>query len=145
MRPRKEGTAVTKAMYCSLGLMLLTILHASPSMGQSLSQGNGNLRVMTYNVHEGTDFIEIQNATTTSEFLVAVGQTISAVRATNPPVRMQAIAQQILAAAPTLVSLQELDRWSSGPFDPVTQTCGQLTLEFDMLQELMSALGSLGG
>jgi endonuclease/exonuclease/phosphatase family metal-dependent hydrolase len=141
----KEGTAVTKAMYCSLGLLLLTILHASPSMGQSLSQGNGNLRVMTYNVDEGTDFIEIQNATTTSEFLVAVGQTISAVRATNPPVRMQAIAQQILAAAPTLVSLQELDQWSSGPFDPVTQTCGQLTMEFDMLQELMSALGSLGG
>jgi hypothetical protein len=41
-----------------------------------------------------------------------------------------------------LVSLQELDQWYSGPFDPVTQTCGPTSLEFDMLQELLSALGS---
>ena len=35
---------------------------------------------------------------------------------------MQALAKQILAAAPTLVSLQELDQWYSGPFGLGTQT-----------------------
>jgi hypothetical protein len=54
---------------------------------------------------------------------------------------MQALAKQIIAAAPLLVSLQELALWSSGPFDPVTQQCGPVSLEFDMLQELLSALG----
>jgi hypothetical protein len=34
-------------------------------------------RVMTYNVDEGTDFLQIQAATDLNSFLVAVGQTIT--------------------------------------------------------------------
>jgi len=109
-----------------------------------LSKGKGDLRVMTYNVDEGTDFLEVASATTQEEFLVAVGQTISQVRATNPPARMQAVAKQIVAAGPMLVSLQEVDQWSSGPFDPLTGTCGPLTVEFDMLQELLNGLAAQG-
>jgi len=108
-----------------------------------LSKGKGDLRVMTYNVDEGTDFFEVASATTQEEFLVAVGQTISQVRATNPPARMQAVANQIVAARPMLVSLQEVDQWSSGPFDPVAG-CGPVTVEFDMLQELLDALTAQG-
>jgi hypothetical protein len=96
---------------------------------------------MTYNADEGTDFIEVAGATNLTQFLIAVGQTISQVRATNPPSRMQALAKQILAASPTLVSLQELDQWYSGPFDQGTQTCGPVSLVFDMLQDLLNALG----
>lgn len=134
-----------KRALISLSALLLLVLLRVQGTAQSLSQGNGNLRVMTYNVDEGTDFIEVQSATTTAQFLVAVGRTITNVRATNPPARMQAVAQQIMAAAPTLVSLQEVDRWSSGPFNPLTGMCGALTAEFDMLQELMAALAALGG
>ncbi len=123
-------------------LLLFTILGAPVMMGQ---RGNGALRVITYNVDEGTDFIELQNATTQSQFLLAVGETISAVRLTEPANRMQAVAQQIMAAAPTLVSLQEVDQWYSGTYDPIAGTCGPLTLEFDMLQELTADLASLGG
>ncbi len=108
---------------------------------QSLSKGSGNLRVMTYNVDEGTDYLEIQQATNPFQFLVAVGQTIAQVRATNPPVRMQAVAKQIIAAGPALVSLQELDQWFLGPF---TGACGPMTQEFDILQELMDALAAQG-
>ncbi len=126
-------------------LLMLVMFSAGSARAQSLSKGDGNLRVMTYNVDEGTDFVELQSATTTTQFLVAVGQTITNVRATNPPARMQAVANQIMASAPTLVTLQEVDRWSSGPFDPLTGTCGALTIEFDMLQELMSDLAALGG
>jgi len=99
---------------------------------------------MTYNVDEGTDYLEVGAATNLTQFLIAVGQTITQVRATKPPERMKAVAAQIIAAAPTLVSLQELDQWFSGSFDPVTQTCGPVTLEFDLLQELLDALAARG-
>ena len=111
---------------------------AVPAQAQ-LSKGNGDLRVMTYNVDEGTDFNEVVAAQTLTEFLLAVGETITQVRATDLPSRMQAVAQQ-----PTLVSLQELDQWSTGPFDQTTQTCGAVTTEFDMAQELTNALAAGG-
>lgn len=85
---------------------------------------------MTYNVDEGTDYLEVQQATTAAQFLLAVGQTLTQVRATNPPARMKALATQIIAAGPALVSLQELDHWFTGNFDPMTQTCGPVALEF---------------
>lgn len=66
------------------------------------------------------------------EFLVAVGETLADVRATRPTERMQAVAKEIAAAASGLVSLQEVDQWSSGPFDPVTGMCGPVAVEFDM-------------
>lgn len=139
-----KGAAVKKRIH-SLSTLLILTFSAALGMAQSISKGNGDLRVMTYNVDEGTDFVEVQNATTALQFLIAGGQTITNVRLTNPPARMQAVARQILAAAPTLVSLQEVDTWASGSFDPVSQTCGPVTVEFDMLQELMTALGALGG
>ena len=123
--------------------LLVWLMGPTPAAAQ-LSQGKGDLRVMTYNVDEGTDYLEVAAATNLTQFLIAVGQTISQVRATNPPERMEALAAQIIAAAPTLVSLQELDQWFTGPFDPITQTCGPVTLEFDLLQELLNALVAQG-
>jgi hypothetical protein len=48
------------------------------------------------------------------------------------------------SAIPDLVSLQELDQWYTGPFNPVTGQCGAMTLQFDMLQELLDALAQQG-
>jgi hypothetical protein len=136
-------------MQRKLGGYVLAVLMLShivlPVVAQALSKGKSDLRVMNYNINEGTDFIEIAQATTAQQFLIAVGQTITQVRATNPPQRMQAVAKQILAAAPTLVSLEEVDQWYTGPFDPSTQTCGPTTLEFDMLPELLQSLAAQGG
>src|SRR5262249_53808414 len=39
----------------------------------------------------------------------------------------------------------ELDQWFTGSFDPMSGTCGAVTLEFDMLQELLDALAAQGG
>jgi endonuclease/exonuclease/phosphatase family metal-dependent hydrolase len=122
-------------------LVLVSCLYAS---GQSLSSGKGDLRVMTYNVNEGTDLLEVQAATDQQSFLAAVVQTIAQVRATNPPARMQALAKQIIAASPDLVGLQELDQWSTGALNPSTFSCGTMTSEFDMLQELQDALAAQG-
>ena len=117
--------------------LFATVTHAQAQ----LSNNADKLGAMTYNVYEGTDFTQLADAENPSQLLIAVGQTITQVGATNPPERMQAIAQQILSAGPTLVSLQELDQWYTGPFDVTRLTCGPMSLEFDMLQELLDALG----
>jgi hypothetical protein len=101
--------------------------------------------VMTYNVNEGTDFQQVVGATSLSQFLLGVGQILTQVQGTNPPERMQAVARQILEAQPELLSLQELDQWYTGTFDPITGTCGTMTLQYDMLQELLNDLAEQGG
>jgi len=101
--------------------------------------------VMTYNVNEGTDFQQVVGATTLSQFLLGVGQILTQVQGTNPPERMQAVSRQILEAQPELLSLQELDQWYTGTFDPLTGTCRTMTLQYDMLQELLSDLAAEGG
>ncbi len=52
--------------------------------------------VMTYNVNEGTDFLQVVGATTELQFRVGVGQILTQVQGTNPPERMQAVAREIL-------------------------------------------------
>ncbi len=123
---------------------MLAVLAVGAAAAQALSKGNGDLRVMTYNVNEGTDYIEVQQALGELPFLYAVGQTIAQIRANEPRERMKAIAHQIVDASPALVSLQEVDRISSGVFNPATGACGPMTLEFDMLQDLLDALGAQG-
>jgi endonuclease/exonuclease/phosphatase family metal-dependent hydrolase len=115
---------------------------AVPAVAQSFP-GIGT--VMTYNVNEGTDFLQVVGATTELQFLVGVGQIVTQVQGTHPPERMQAVARQILDVQPELLSLQEVDQWYSGTFDPITDTCGTMTLQYDMLEELLSSLAAQGG
>jgi len=71
---------------CSSRLNRLSLVAVCPlAYGQAVSQGSGDLRVMTYNANEGKDYLEVERATTSSQFLIAVGQTITQVSATDPP------------------------------------------------------------
>jgi endonuclease/exonuclease/phosphatase family metal-dependent hydrolase len=140
--------------FASFAWLVASLALSALPMEVAPAQAN-DLRVMTYNTYEGTDFTQLAAAANLWQLLVAVGQTILQVRATNPPSRMQALAKQILAAGPTLVSLEELGQWYSAPllslpsldqgratwFAPATSACGSMSLEFDMLQELLNALG----
>jgi hypothetical protein len=101
--------------------------------------------VMTYNVNEGTDFEQVVGTTSVTDFLLGVGQVITQVKGTNPPERMHAVAGQILSAQPELLSIQEVDQWYTGAYDPLAGTCGTMTLEYDMLQELLTDLTARGG
>ena len=131
----------------SVILLLAAMTAATFIPPAALAQGNtfGDLGVMTYNVNEGTDFLQVIGASTPTQFLLGVGQIVTQVQATNPPERMQAVAAQILAAGSTLVSLQEVDQWYVGSFNPGTGTCGPVSLQYDMLQELIDALAAQGG
>ena len=126
----------------AVSLLVLTAALALSAVGQ---KAGGDLTVMTYNVNEGTDFLQVVSATNATQFLLGVGDIVTQVQGTNPPERMQDVAAQILAAHPTLASLQEVDQWYLGTFDPLTQTCGTLSLEYDMLAELTAALAARGG
>jgi len=124
----------------SITLMWATV--TVPVIAQSFP-GIGS--VMTYNVNEGTDFQQVVGADTLPQFLLGVGQIITQVKGTNPPERMHAVARQILEAKPELISLQEVDQWYTGNFDPIAGTCGSTTLQYDMLQELLGDLTAQGG
>jgi hypothetical protein len=51
-----------------ISTLLILCIPASSAVAQSLSKGKGNLRVMTYNVDEGTDYLEVQAATNQQSF-----------------------------------------------------------------------------
>ena len=120
---------------------LLCLAWAATAIAQSVP---GPGIVMTYNLNEGTDFLQVEGVTTLTQFLLGVGQIVTQVQGTNPPERMQAIAQEITKLQPELVSLQEVDQWYFGTFDPITNQCGAMSLQYDMLQELLGALQSDG-
>jgi endonuclease/exonuclease/phosphatase family metal-dependent hydrolase len=117
------------------------LLGAGASNAKSQNNDQGAAGVMTYNLDEGTDYNEVINALLNDppQFPAAVQLTIDNVRATNPPARMAALAQQIAAKQPSLVGVQEATQWrTSGTCDD------SVTPEFDLLQSLLSQLSALG-
>jgi hypothetical protein len=137
----KKRRNSTPAFLC-IAVLFVVLPGVRPTLAQN---AGGALWVMTYNVNEGTDYMQVLTATTPLQFLIGVGDVVTQVQGTNPPERMQAIAAKIVAAHPTLVSLQELDQWFFGTFDPVAGTCLNMTLRYDMVQELVTALVAQGG
>lgn len=112
--------------------LILAVCLAGTAVAQQ-NNGKAVVKVMTYNVNEGTDFLEVLAAQNLPDFLNAVEITLFNIESTNPPLRMQAVAREIAQNRPDLVGLQEVTTWSVG---------GEV--KFDMLQELLAALNSLG-
>lgn len=115
------------------GLILLTAMAWIPLTASAQDEGKAVVKVMTYNVNEGTDFIEVMSAQNLADFLKAVQLTLNNIESTKPPLRMQAVAKEIAQTEPDLVGLQEVTTWSVG---------GQV--KYDMLTELLDALTDLG-
>ncbi len=99
------------------------------------------LGVMTRNMYLGTDFDDIFNATNQISLFIAVGAAYSNVQAGNVPERIAGIADEIEAASPTLVGLQEVALWETGAFgDPSPAD----TVAFDFLAMLHAELAARG-
>ncbi len=99
------------------------------------------LVVMTYNMYPGTDFSEIFAAQSFPELVTEVAEAFGDVQASNPAERINAIADQIEAGSPTLVGLQEVALWRTGPFgDEAPAT----SVAYDFLQMLLDELASRG-
>lgn len=123
----------------SFAVLMAAFLLTPIAQPQRVSDAQkGTVKVMTYNLFQGTDFIEVLSATTLPEFLLATQATLESVVASNPPARMQAIAHQIAMTQPDLVGLQEATIWRVGPGPNPTQVL------YDPLQELLDALNANG-
>jgi hypothetical protein len=147
IRPMTFRPYVSMLLRFASALQLAVVLLAwmgAATAAAAEEHGNGKLRVMTYNVDEGTDYIEALSATNFSQFLAGVTTDLTNVRATNPPDRAQAIARQIGKARPTLVSLEELTQWRTCPTVNFQTCAAPQTLEFDLLQLIMDALQQQG-
>jgi endonuclease/exonuclease/phosphatase family metal-dependent hydrolase len=96
------------------------------------------LRVMTQNMDEGTDFVELSAARTPAEFLAAVTTTYNNILATKPAERAAAMAREIARHEPHLVAVQEASVLRTGTGGPAT------TVKSDLLQSLVDALAGLG-
>ena len=129
----------------SLAIYFMTVIWTVVPVPAIAAPLSGVGAVMTYNVNEGSDFLQVVGATSLPQFLLGVGQILTQVQGTNLPERMKAVARQILAVGPELVSLQEVDQWYSGTYDPVKGACGAMTVQYDMVQELLGALAAQGG
>jgi endonuclease/exonuclease/phosphatase family metal-dependent hydrolase len=125
------------AIRACLAVLLTATIAAQDRPAQSSLQGQGGLKVMTYNMYAGTEYAGVTNPDL-NQHLQAVTNMLLDARASDPAGRAQAIARQIASTMPHLVSLQEVATWSSGP------TKEDQTLEFDYLQLLLDALKELG-
>lgn len=129
MQRLRSHSASVWAFIVLFAIVLIPVTAAGQDDG-----GKAVVKVMTYNVNEGTDFVELLSPTNNEDdFHKAVQTTLDNIISTNPPLRMQAVAKQIAQTEPDLVGLQEVTKWSVG---------GEV--KFDMLQELLEALHNLG-
>lgn len=121
--------AVARIAFCLAALVAV----ATPVDAQ-----DRNLVLMTRNLDDGTDFGPIFAATTGQALVTAVANAFVEVQASNVPERMAAIADEINAAQPDVVGLQEATLWRTGTSAPAT------TVAVDALQSLLDALAARG-
>ena len=92
------------------------------------------LTVMTRNMYVGTDFADIFAAQDVPTLLAEV-QRRSPTSRPATRTRIEAIAHEIKTTKPSLISLQEVALWQTGPFDPTGRR--PTTVAFDFLQLLL--------
>jgi endonuclease/exonuclease/phosphatase family metal-dependent hydrolase len=130
--------SIKRKLTAALLALNLISLCAAPSYAGNRDR---SLTVMTYNMYHGTDFTDIFQAQTPEQLVAEVAEAYSDTIAGNVPERVAAIADHIEANSPTLVGLQEVALWQTGPFmDPAPAT----TVSVDHLQLLLDELASRG-
>jgi endonuclease/exonuclease/phosphatase family metal-dependent hydrolase len=98
---------------------------------------------MTRNLYLGADLTPAILAETLPEFVAANGQILREVTENNFPLRAEGLADEILAAKPDLVGLQEVALWRTAPpsLEPVlTGVPTATTVRYDYLAELLAEL-----
>jgi endonuclease/exonuclease/phosphatase family metal-dependent hydrolase len=105
-------------------------------MSSGASRDN-DIRIMTLNVYFGTDLEPAFSAIGLPELVAAVAQLWREVEASDIPARATKIAQEIAAAKPDLVALQEVVKWSTG-------APGAMNLKYDFLLLILEALREQG-
>jgi endonuclease/exonuclease/phosphatase family metal-dependent hydrolase len=125
---------------CTRFIVVLLALAVAATLGTTLVKADDDhaVRVMTQNMDEGTDFVELSMAHTPAQFVAAVTLTYNNILATKPTERAVAMAREIARRRPHLVAVQEASVLRTGTGGPAT------TVKSDLLQSLVEALVGLG-
>jgi endonuclease/exonuclease/phosphatase family metal-dependent hydrolase len=129
-----------RVLYGSLLAALAIIWTTSATLAAPTNMSTRMVPIMTQNIDEATDFGPLLTATTLSGLLSAVADAYLEVQASNIPERAAALAREIAKNQPTLIGLQEVSLWRTGPFATPPAT----TVAFDQLQSLLGALDQQG-
>ncbi len=117
---------------------LLSAPARSASPTSAANRRAPTLTVLTRNMDEGTDFGPLVGAKTTAAFLSAAATAWDEVQASDIPQRAAALAAEIAAERPDLVSIEEASIWRTGPLLKPPAT----TLVYDALASLRQALAA---
>jgi endonuclease/exonuclease/phosphatase family metal-dependent hydrolase len=98
--------------------------------------GNAPVRIMTYNIYQGTNFDEVLTATNPLEFAQAVTAVYNHIQATKIPERAFKVASDIAREAPDLVALQEATILRTGTPLALTEVSDQVNLLLQRLAQL---------
>jgi Endonuclease/Exonuclease/phosphatase family len=130
--------SLTRNRTCAIALGLAVTTAAALETTPGKADDDHAVRVMTQNMDEGTNYVELSMAHTPAEFLAAVTLTYNNILATKPAERAVAMAREIARQRPHLVGVQEASILRTGTGGPAT------TVKTDLLQSLVDALASLG-
>jgi endonuclease/exonuclease/phosphatase family metal-dependent hydrolase len=143
--------------FCVTALVAAAFVFAlSPALAAAGGKGHGHhgghhgdhgkghvVGTMTRNLYLGADLTPAILASTLPEFVAANGQILREVTENNFPLRAEGLADEILAAKPDLVGLQEVALWRTAPpsLDPVLSGVPTATtVRYDYLAELLAEL-----
>jgi len=107
--------------------------------------GKGKVaNVMTRNLYLGADLTPAILAPDLPSFVAANGKILRDVTANDFPTRAEGLAEEILAAKPDLVGLQEAALWRTGPvdFEVLSKGPSATTVRYDYLEELLVELNA---
>lgn len=141
----RERHAIVHCVVLLLSCLAVLLATARPAFSQD-GNGRRTVKVLTYNMDEGTDYIEVVGAATYgtfSDFTAAVQLTWANVQMSNPARRAELLAGQIVGAQPDLVSLQEVTTWFTGTLNGLS--CQPTAVQINALSLLMDALERHGG
>jgi Endonuclease/Exonuclease/phosphatase family len=125
----------------ALGLLCMIAFILANGPAAYADNHHRTIRVVTYNMYIGTDFTDVFQAQNQFELVTEVAEAYSDMLASNVSARAAEVADQIQAADPVLVGLQEVALWRVGaPFDPASAE----NVTVDQLQMLLNALNDRG-
>ena len=131
-------------LFIAAGGALLALV--APSQARK-SPGRNEIKVMSYNIFQGSELSHTLTATSGSALPAAVAADYGNVIASNIPARAAALAAEIKANSADLVGLQEAVEWrTQTPPNKglVTLVPTASTVSYDFVALLVKALGKLG-
>ena len=140
---RERSYRMTRRMTRWMSFVLVLLTTPLVLGHDGVNRRSGSVKVMTRNLYFGADVFRVLEAQSPFDLSIKVAEILKIIRQSNPPERMEAIADEIARKRPELIGLQEA-------FLIRTQFPGDLNatpavdVEFDYLDLLLAALDRRG-